>query len=67
MPRPFHSLRHGLASRLLKRKMPMHVVSAILGHSSIRVTVDIYGHVEPVMHADEFAEALGRSRPHGKD
>lgn len=65
--RPFHSLRHGLASRLLKRKMPMHVVSAILGHSSIRVTVDIYGHVEPVMHADEFAEALGRSRPHGKD
>ncbi len=58
--RPFHSLRHGLATRLLQRGIPMHVVSAILGHSSIKLTVDVYGHVEPVMHADELAEALGR-------
>ncbi len=58
--RPFHSLRHGLATRLLQRGIPMHVVSAILGHSSIKLTVDTYGHVEPVMHADELAEALGR-------
>ena len=58
--RPFHSLRHGLASRLLERDVPLAVVSAILGHSSIRVTADVYGHVTPVMHADKLAEAMGR-------
>lgn len=58
--RPFHSLRHGLATRLLQRDVPMHVVSAILGHSSIKLTVDVYGHVEPVMHADALEKALGR-------
>ena len=58
--RPFHSLRHGLASRLLARDVPLPVVSAILGHSSIRVTADVYGHVAPVMHADQLAKAMGR-------
>lgn len=58
--RPYHSLRHGLATRLLQREVPMHVVSAILGHSSIKLTVDTYGHVEPVMHAETLAKALGR-------
>lgn len=58
--RPYHSLRHGLATRLLQREVPMHVVSAILGHSSIKLTVDTYGHVEPVMHAEALAKALGR-------
>jgi len=58
--RPFHSLRHGLATRLLQRDVPMHVVSAILGHSSINLTVDTYGHVEPVMHAAAMAKALGK-------
>lgn len=58
--RPFHSLRHGLASRLLARDVPLPVVSAILGHSSIRVTADVYGHVQPVMHADALAKAMGR-------
>lgn len=58
--RPFHSLRHGLAARLLQRELPMYVVSAILGHSSIKLTVDLYGHVEPVMHAAAFAKAMGK-------
>ncbi|MGV1036593.1 MAG: tyrosine-type recombinase/integrase [Candidatus Nanopelagicales bacterium] len=60
--RPFHSLRHGLATRLLQRDIPMHVVSAILGHSSIKLTVDVYGHVEPVMHADALQRALARPK-----
>jgi integrase len=58
--RPFHSLRHGLATRLLQREVPMHVVSAILGHSSIKMTVDTYGHVEPAMHAEALAAALAK-------
>jgi len=58
--RPFHSLRHGLATRLLRREVPMHVVSAILGHASVRMTIDKYGHIEPVMHAEELAAALAK-------
>ncbi len=57
--RPFHSFRHSLATRLLNRGVPMPVVSQILGHSSIRVTVDTYGHVEPAITADAMALALG--------
>jgi integrase len=60
--RPFHSLRHGLAARLLRRDVPLPVVSALLGHSSIRVTADVYGHVQPAMHADQLAAAMGRAR-----
>lgn len=58
--RPFHSFRHSLATRLLNRGVPMPVVSQILGHSSIRVTVDTYGHVEPAITAEAMALALGR-------
>jgi len=58
--RPFHSLRHGLATRLLNRGVPMPMVSKILGHASIRTTVDTYAHVELAMTASAMAEALSR-------
>lgn len=58
--RPWHTLRHGLATRLLERGLPMPVVSSMLGHSSIKVTVDLYGHVNPAVPADVLAAALGR-------
>lgn len=58
--RPWHSLRHGFATRLLQRGMPLQLVSAMLGHSSIRVTSDVYGHVNPAVDQDVLVEALGR-------
>lgn len=58
--RPWHALRHGLAARLLERGLPLQVVSAMLGHSSIRVTADIYGHVNPAVAQDVLVKALGR-------
>lgn len=58
--RPWHSLRHGLAMRLLQQGMPVEVVSAMLGHSSIRVTVDTYGHVNPAVDQDTLVKVLGR-------
>jgi integrase len=58
--RPWHSLRHGFATRLLQRGMPLQVVSAMLGHSSIRVTSDVYGHVNPAVDQDVLVAALGR-------
>lgn len=58
--RPWHALRHGLAKRLLERGLPLQVVSAMLGHSSIRVTADTYGHVNPAVDQDALVKALGR-------
>ena len=43
----FHDLRHTHASLLLASGVPIHVVSARLGHASIQTTVDTYGHVLP--------------------
>ena len=41
----FHDLRHTFASLALSNGVPMAVVSSLLGHSSISITVDIYGHI----------------------
>lgn len=47
-PRPrIHDLRHSHASWLLARGVPIHIVSARLGHESIQTTVDTYGHLLP--------------------
>lgn len=42
-----HDLRHTYASLLLQAGTPMIYVKEQLGHSSINVTVDLYGHVRP--------------------
>jgi integrase len=41
----FHDLRHSAASILLAAGVPAQNVADLLGHSSIRVTLDIYGHI----------------------
>jgi hypothetical protein len=40
-----HELRHSGASLMLAQGTELHVVSEILGHSSISITKDIYGHL----------------------
>lgn len=40
-----HSLRHYFATELLVKGVPIVLVSQILGHSDIRTTVRIYGHI----------------------
>lgn len=40
-----HTLRHTYATTALLNGVPMHVVSRNLGHSSIMITADIYGHL----------------------
>jgi integrase len=39
-----HLLRHSMASQMLDAGVPLPVVSARLGHSSIRTTAEIYSH-----------------------
>lgn len=41
----FHDLRHTSATLLLKQRVPVKVVSQRLGHSTTKLTLDVYGHV----------------------
>lgn len=40
-----HELRHSAATFMLTKGVPLEVVADILGHSSIRITKDTYGHL----------------------
>ena len=42
-----HELRHSCASLMLHEEVPLEVVSEAMGHSSIRMTKDVYGHLMP--------------------
>ena len=70
IPKPkggaLHLLRHTLASQMLDSGVPLSVVSQRLGHSSVRVTADIYSHAihgqddEAVRRWEEYQQ---RNRP----
>jgi hypothetical protein len=50
---------------MLSHRVPLKVVSEILGHSSIAITGDVYGHVSPDVSRDAVATlgaALSNSR-----
>lgn len=54
-----HYLRHVAASHLLAADVPIGDVSALLGHTSIRTTKDVYGHMLDTQ-LDRAAEAMDR-------
>lgn len=39
-----HDLRHGWANVLLRRKVPLEVISPLMRHSSMKITEDVYLH-----------------------
>jgi len=49
----FHDLRHTCASLMFQTSPPTHpkVVQELLGHSSIKITLDKYSHMIPTMHS----------------
>jgi integrase len=53
----FHDLRHTCATLLLSRNVNPKIVSEMLGHASIAITLDTYSHVLPNMR-DQAAKAM---------
>ena len=53
----FHDLRHTCATLLLTCNVNPKIVSEMLGHSSIAITLDTYSHVLPNMR-DQAAAAM---------
>jgi len=53
-----HELRHSGASLMLAQGTPLHVVSEVLGHASIAITKDVYGHL---IEGDKRAASVAMS------
>lgn len=53
----FHDLRHTCATLLLSRNVNPKIVSEMLGHANIAITLDTYSHVLPDMQ-EKAARAL---------
>lgn len=56
-----HDLRHSAATMMLTAGVPLPVIAEILGHSTMRVTADLYAHIVPELRrdaADRLTEAL---------
>lgn len=51
----FHDLRHTHASLLIKQGVHIKVISERLGHSSVSITLDLYGHLMSNMQEDAAA------------
>lgn len=47
---PFHDMRHTAATLLLGAGIHPKLVSEMLGHSSVKTTMDLYSHATPAMH-----------------
>ena len=56
-----HDLRHTYATLLLIKNVSPFYVQKQLGHSSIRTTVDIYGHWIQGEGRDKLEEVFGKS------
>jgi integrase len=56
-PIRFHDLRHTCATLLLSKDVNPKVVSEMLGHASVSITLDIYSHLLPDMQ-EKAAKAL---------
>jgi integrase len=64
--RNLHQLRHSAATIMLAQGVELHEVKDVLGHSSLAITKDVYGHLVAARRraaADAVGEALWGERP----
>jgi integrase len=60
-----HDLRHSAATILMAMKVPIKVIQELLGHSSVNITLSVYGHVLPSMQdeaVDEMERLFGKDK-----
>lgn len=55
----FHCLRHTFASYMLSRGVPIYKVSKIMGHSTVIVTEQHYGHMDRSVLVEEIKHVEG--------
>ena len=53
----FHNLRHTAATLMMGKGVHPKVMSEMLGHSQVSITLDLYSHVTPTMQ-QQATEAL---------
>jgi integrase len=53
-----HWLRHTFGTRAIAREVPLDVIQAQMGHSSIQTTTTIYGRAPMRRRADELGKAF---------
>lgn len=61
----FHDLRHTAATLMMGWGVHPKVVSEMLGHSQVSITLDLYSHVTPTMQreaTDAMDEVLSSKR-----
>jgi integrase len=64
----FHCLRHFFASMMIESGMPIKRLQAMLGHATMAMTTDVYGHLFPDPEGDQqrmaaAEQALVSARP----
>ena len=55
----FHSLRHFAASWLIEQGFSPKRLQSLLGHSTIQMSYDLYGHLFPSLEDDHAKFAAG--------
>ncbi len=53
-----HEFRHSYATRMIRKKKPIDIVSKSLGHSSVAITLDVYVHQEKRQTSCLFSHTL---------
>lgn len=65
----FHDLRHTAATLLFHKGVHPKIVSELLGHATVSITLDIYSHMLPDMQEQASAamdDVLKEDRSHGE-
>lgn len=55
----FHDLRHTAATLLMSQGVPIKIVSEMLGHADVGITLRTYSHVLPGMQ-QQAADAMDK-------
>ena len=55
-------MRHSFATHALDAGVPAKVVSELLGHADIAITLGVYSHVSPSMEQDAIARVAALVR-----